>query len=266
MKKLNLTYLKLTFGDSLINPILLGTFIFITHFSYAQEVHSGMVIYDVISEYYSNEIETYPTFNHNLGFDGDDDFSQKSILLEFNKFQSICRESDESLHYKNQWSEFKTTSLELLGETYFDSNSGEIYTSQDQRGETFIITKDTTDIKWELKKEIKEILGYSCQKAIRQVKYSNISGRTFTKNYVAWYTLDIPYPFGPFNHINLPGLILAIEKTGGHTEFKYIARELNLNPETAIRIKRPVKGKLISQKEFDEKVSKDLKKILGVKE
>lgn len=262
MKKLNL---KLTSSVSLIKPILLWIFIFIAHFSYAQEVHSGMVIYDVISEYYSNQIETFPTIVRNHGLDGDDDFSQKSILLEFNKYQSFCRESDESLHYKTQWSEFKTTSLELLGKTYYDSNSGEIYTSRDHRGETFII-KDTSDIKWELRKEIKEILGYSCQKAIKQVKYSNISGRTFTKNYVAWYAPDIPYPFGPFDHINLPGLVLSIEKTGGHTEFKYIARELNLNPETVIRIERPVKGKHISQKEFDEKLSKELKNILGVKQ
>ena len=58
-------------------------------------------------------------------------------------------------------------------------------------------------IKWEfLPDKIDSILGYECSKAICE-----FAGRKYT----AWFTSDIPLPFGPYKFGGLPGLILKIE-------------------------------------------------------
>lgn len=67
----------------------------------------------------------------------------------------------------------------------------------------------TPSMKWILSPDgHKTILGYVCNKAI-----TTYAGR----NYVAWYTLDIPLHAGPFKFSGLPGLILLVEDS----EHKY---------------------------------------------
>ena len=48
------------------------------------------------------------------------------------------------------------------------------------------------------------ILGYPCHKAT-----THFRGR----DYVAWYTEEIPYPYGPYKFGGLPGLITCIYDT-----------------------------------------------------
>lgn len=51
-----------------------------------------------------------------------------------------------------------------------------------------------------------EIMGYSCGKAT-----VNFAGR----EYIVWYTMDIPLPYGPYKFCGLPGLILKVEESRG---------------------------------------------------
>ncbi len=55
---------------------------------------------------------------------------------------------------------------------------------------------------WEILTDEKDILGYRCRKAVAAFR-----GRTYT----AWFTMDIPVPYGPYKFGGLPGLILALE-------------------------------------------------------
>lgn len=48
----------------------------------------------------------------------------------------------------------------------------------------------------------KEILGYACNMA-----KTNFAGR----EYVAWYTVDVPLPYGPYKFYGLPGLVIKVE-------------------------------------------------------
>ena len=48
----------------------------------------------------------------------------------------------------------------------------------------------------------KEILGYACNMA-----KTNFAGR----DYAAWYTVDIPLPYGPYKFYGLPGLVIKVE-------------------------------------------------------
>lgn len=79
---------------------------------------------------------------------------------------------------------------------------------------------------WEISPETKLIEGYKTQKAT-----TSFAGR----NYVAWFTPEIPIPEGPYKFNGLPGLILEIADTKGHYVFKFIGLE-ELSPAVPFKI------------------------------
>lgn len=54
---------------------------------------------------------------------------------------------------------------------------------------------------WKLKEESKQIDNYLCKKAT--IQYGG-------RNWVAWYTVEIPLPYGPYKFKGLPGLIIKM--------------------------------------------------------
>ena len=54
-------------------------------------------------------------------------------------------------------------------------------------------------MEWKLNKETKNIGKFNCKKAT-----CSFRGR----NYTAWYTLEVPLPYGPWKLQGLPGVIL----------------------------------------------------------
>lgn len=64
--------------------------------------------------------------------------------------------------------------------------------------------------KWKLDDKQKEIMGYQCKKAT-----TSFAGR----DYVAWYSIDIPISDGPYKFNGLPGLIFSIYDTNKHYQF-----------------------------------------------
>jgi len=70
-------------------------------------------------------------------------------------------------------------------------------------GSFFIYSDSMPKINWKFNKEENStILGYECSKATAE-----FAGRTYT----AWFTPELPLPFGPYKFRGLPGLILKIE-------------------------------------------------------
>ncbi len=61
------------------------------------------------------------------------------------------------------------------------------------------VKEDATVFDWKILKEKKKIGKYNCRKAI-----THFRGR----DYMAWFTLEIPVPYGPWKLNGLPGLIL----------------------------------------------------------
>lgn len=68
-------------------------------------------------------------------------------------------------------------------------------------GKNYYFYDITTSIKWEIESEKEKFLGFDVQKATCTYK-----GR----NYIAWFSPQIPLPDGPYIFSGLPGLILKI--------------------------------------------------------
>jgi GLPGLI family protein len=93
---------------------------------------------------------------------------------------------------------------------------------------------------WNILDEKKELLGYKCQKATCRFR-----GR----NYVAWFTRDIPIDKGPWKFNGLPGLIVKVYDTQEHFDFELV--EVN-------KTKRKI---TYNEKSFGEVSLKDYIKI-----
>jgi GLPGLI family protein len=117
---------------------------------------------------------------------------------------------------------------------------------------------------WKLLDETKNILGYSCKKAVTQ----QIGQRTVmemnngqqvrkqepdTMNIVAWFTDAIPVSAGPLYQGQLPGLILELNINNGRTEFK--ALEIMSKGDLA-SIKAPKGKKKYTTDEFEKERDK----------
>ena len=108
-------------------------------------------------------------------------------------------------------------------------------------GELFLITKPK--LKWKILKENKKIGIYNCIKATTEI---TVNSRGKKRIITAWFTPQIPLPFGPLGYDGLPGLILELEV------YKkiYYAKKITLNPKKEIEIKELIKGVKVSEKEF----------------
>ncbi|WP_445747732.1 GLPGLI family protein [Polaribacter sp.] len=87
---------------------------------------------------------------------------------------------------------------------------------------------------WKITNEKKKILNYTCQKAI--VRYK---GRDF----VAWFSPEIPLQNGPWKFGGLPGFIFEISDTKNHYSFKLIGikKEHRLFPKSNIKSQQTTK-------------------------
>ncbi|HAE68309.1 MULTISPECIES: GLPGLI family protein [Sphingobacterium] len=76
----------------------------------------------------------------------------------------------------------------------------------------FSITSPYPTQDWEILGDRKEIGGYNCQNAKATFK-----GRT----YIAWFTTELPFSYGPWKLHGLPGLILDARDTKNEVIFAY---------------------------------------------
>lgn len=110
----------------------------------------------------------------------------------------------------------------------------------------FIVNKKQKDFKWELVNETKEILGYTCYKAVSK-EIKNIAGKDKTFYTIAWYAPELKYQIGPQDFGGLNGLILELTDK----KRKYYCTEI-LSPEKMplFILEKPTKGKVVTEEEF----------------
>lgn len=88
----------------------------------------------------------------------------------------------------------------------------------DKVGEVSISTNKPNKIDWVIKKDKKTIGGYNCQQA--EVIYKN-------RKWIAWFSNDLPFQYGPFIFKGLPGLILMVENDTYKFELLEISKSKN---------------------------------------
>lgn len=168
-------------------------------------------------------------------------------------------------------------------------------------GKEFLIKDSLKTYKWIMEAETRQIGGYTCYKATTVIPASKTDFRNYrpradrdnakkddskkedskttdTKTadgkekktsfldeidlpkeitITAWYTPEIPINQGPEGYWGLPGLILEVND--GKTII--LCSKVVLNSKDKAEIKAPTKGKVVSQKEYDDTIIKKMEEF-----
>ncbi|CAM1340205.1 GLPGLI family protein [Tenacibaculum amylolyticum] len=186
---------------------------------------------------------------------------QKTYTLAFNKSVSTYTQNKELEPEVNSGG----VQIMMFGNgggndvLYKDVLHKEYINKTEISGKRFLIEDTLPETPWEMTSETKKIGNYTCYKATRsreeeQRSFTMTDGeqeestKTVTITTEAWYTPQIPVSNGPGMYWGLPGLILEIHE-GKQT---IVCTEIVLNPSEKIEIKKPRKGKKVSQEKFDK--------------
>ena len=213
---------------------------------------------------------------------------EKTFILNFNKSASIYKE-EEKLEAPGQTGSGMRGMSAMMGAggTHYKNVKEKRYVvDKEFMGKEFLIQDSLPKLDWKMESETKQIGGYTCFKATAKRAVSKSDFRNFrpkkeiaktqdsvktetpTKktNFMddfelpkevtitAWYAPEIPVNQGPENYWGLPGLILEVND--GKTIV--LCSKIVLNTKEKVTIKEPTKGKMISQKEYDETVVKKM--------
>ena len=120
-------------------------------------------------------------------------------------------------------------------------------------GEIFYIKELTPKIKWKIEKETKKIGKFNCKKAT-----STFRGR----NYIAWFTSEIPLPYGPWKLNGLPGLILEAYDTKKCVNWSFTSIEYPSKTKENIKyLTIPKKRKAVNYEDFKKIQLEQIAKI-----
>ena len=211
---------------------------------------------------------------------------EKTFILNFNKTASTYKE-EEKLEASAQGGGFRMmSSFAGGGGTYYKNVKDKQYSNDKEfMGKEFMVKDSLTSLNWKMEAETRVIGGYTCYKATAIKKPSATDFRNMRPrkddaekkegakpteekktNFLdavevpkeivvtAWYTPEIPVSQGPEGYWGLPGLILEVND--GRTTI--LCSKVVLNPKDKVEIKPITKGKVVSQKEYDDAVMKKM--------
>ncbi len=108
-------------------------------------------------------------------------------------------------------------------------------------GKIFLVKSELDKDKWVLTKETKKIDKYLCYKAYYKFINPKIPNKSIT--ITAWYTIDLPFPFGPLGYDDLPGVVLELN----FLDYAFVAKKISFDKD--FKIVKP-KGEVVSNEEF----------------
>lgn len=210
---------------------------------------------------------------------------EKTFVLNFDKTASIYKE-EEKLDAPGQNGGGMRMMSSMMGgggTTYKNVKEKTYSVDKEFMGKEFLVQDSLPKLDWKMESETKQIGGYTCYKATAVKQVSQSDFRNFrpkkeeskkeekekTTNLMdsfempkevtitAWYAPEIPINQGPENYWGLPGLILEV--SDGKTII--LCSKVVLNAKEKVVIKAPTKGKVISQKEYDETVTKKIEEM-----
>jgi GLPGLI family protein len=190
--------------------------------------------------------------------------NQKTFILEFDKTTSMYKEDVKLEDPTPRVGSGKMVVMSFGGsgstDAYYKNIKQNRFANKTEiMGKPFLVKDKLPKYEWELSSETKNIGKYTCYKAtfskeVENINMSMINGEskeTKTKEIItttAWYTTQVPISNGPADYQGLPGLILEINDGKN----LMVCTEIILNPENAMAIEEPTKGKEVSKKKFDK--------------
>src|SRR5690606_27221251 len=82
-------------------------------------------------------------------------------------------------------------------------------------GKKINVVYDPNELNWEITKDTKEIMGYTCYKAVGyKEQYDPGRKKILTFSPIAWFAPEINVPYGPNGIDGLPGLVLEGSMNG----------------------------------------------------
>lgn len=155
---------------------------------------------------------------------GNPPFSERYRLdvgQKYSRYYSLYGEQADSLHMKvtkayNPYKEIGLGSNETISYADCHYNYPQKGTLTVSIGyiRHFVYEEEMPVMEWQIiPDDTTTLLGYSCNKA-------TVSFRG--RDYIAWFTSDIPIPYGPWKFNGLPGAVLQITETSGLFEWRVL--------------------------------------------
>ncbi|MBC6996272.1 GLPGLI family protein [Neolewinella lacunae] len=114
----------------------------------------------------------------------------------------------------------------------------------------FILTEPVAEITWDVTGK---------EKAIGDLKTYEARGIYGNRHYTAWFTPEIPLPFGPHRLGGLPGMILEAASDDGMVKYTFLSYAKDPGKETLIV--PPSNGEAIDMEELEKRVIAQLLKV-----
>lgn len=215
---------------------------------------------------------------------------EKTFILTFNRTESTYLE-EEKLDAPGENGGFRMMANFMGGggKHYKNVKDKRFLMEKEVFGKEFLIDDTLPKIKWKMEAETRKIGQYTCYKATATVPTDKTDFRNMRPkkqeaaaktdeakkaedkptnfmdrmemakevNIVAWYTPDIPVSTGPSNYWGLPGLILEV--SDGKTTL--LCSKVVMNPKEKTEIKKPSKGKKVTQAEYEDTVTKKMEEM-----
>lgn len=215
---------------------------------------------------------------------------EKTYVLTFNKEESIYKEEEklDAPSVGGRGGGFGGFSM-TGGDQYKNVKENKLLIEQEFFGKQFLVNDELKKLDWVMTAETKQIGKYMAMKATAVVEVDNADimsafnrgrgGRDNarandstktdnpeiekpkTQTVIAWYTPQIPINQGPGEYWGLPGLILEV--SAGTTTI--LCSKIVMNPGEKEDIKRPSKGKKVTQKEYANTVKEKMEEIANMR-
>ena len=178
-------------------------------------------------------------------------------------------EQPEEMSYDNGGAQIRIITPGSNDVLYSDLNASRKVELREVMTKQFTIEDSIRRFNWKIGSETKEIIGYTCRKAIttrtnqsQRVTMDNGEMKremvTDTLNIVAWFTDAIALPAGPENYQGqLPGTILEVDVNNGRNKFT----AMEISPKVDVKEIKEPKGKKITQEEFAKERDKIFKEM-----
>ena len=219
---------------------------FFTHFSFSQ---SGEIYYKkklISSENSTNQIvlqaiKQLNELEFKLIFDPRFAHYRKINIMTVENTNPVVQS------FANSFSGFR-------GEAYFERDKSIVILKKEVSDKTFLVIKNK--VNWKLSKDTLKIGNYVCYKATTIKTIKNSDG-VHKLNVIAWYTPEIPLPYGPDGYGGLPGVILQLEDNGTVTFVD------NIKFSSDSKITLPLEGEKISEDEYEKLILNKFEKRKG---